>query len=206
MSKTKAPNGEDKHLHLVLNIKNKNCSDSFSALSELFVNYYFNITKRYSAALKRVGMSQEDIAEEREYVLWKAIESYNPTKGAKFATWFCNVTRYYFLNFISKNKKNIISDSPADKDSDFNKLNLVPHYDANTELYDYFDKMLSNLSDSRTKEVYKLRYFSGGEKLATWSMVAKKLNISSQTAINLHNRAKPLLRNKVESKENYDLV
>jgi len=73
-------------------------------------------------------------------------------------------------------------------------------------MYDYIDKILSGFSDNRIKQVYFLRYFSGDKKLTTWNQIAKKLNISTQTAINIHEKARDFLKNKITSKESCDLI
>ena len=66
--------------------------------------------------------------------------------------------------------------------------------------------MLASLGDERIKKVYELRYFSGEEKLATWNSIAKKLGVSTQTAINLHEKTRVFLKNKIISKNSYDFV
>jgi len=51
-----------------------------------------------------------------------------------------------------------------------------------------------------------MRYFSKDGKKKTWKEIAKKLGVSSQTVINIHNKAKRILRNKFKSKNNFDFV
>jgi DNA-directed RNA polymerase specialized sigma subunit len=53
--------------------------------------------------------------------------------------------------------------------------------------------------------VFNLRYFSGEKKL-TWQKVAKKLDISTQTAINLHEKGRKILKNKLKNEESSDLI
>jgi DNA-directed RNA polymerase specialized sigma subunit len=62
------------------------------------------------------------------------------------------------------------------------------------------------MKDKRIKDIYQMRYFSDGPNLATWSEIGKKLKISTQTAINLHEKARVFLKNKMESKNFCDLV
>ena len=40
----------------------------------------------------------------------------------------------------------------------------------------------------------------------TWKKIAKRMGISSQTAINIHNRAKKILKNKIKSNKSFDFV
>jgi DNA-directed RNA polymerase specialized sigma subunit len=39
-----------------------------------------------------------------------------------------------------------------------------------------------------------------------WNKIAKKLKISTQTAINIHNKTIKLLKTKVESKNSFDKI
>ena len=194
----------DQDLALVKRVKKSNCNDSFVQLSESYGNFYYSIAQKYISVLVKMGMSRDDIKQEKNYVLFKAISSFDESQNTKFSTWFCNCSKYHFLNFINANKKYVLSE---DKTIDFfnQKQNLVFH-DPNHEMYDYINKILSGFSDERIKKVYFLRYFSGNQKLTTWSKIAKKLNISTQTAINIHEKAKDFLKHKINSKETCDLI
>lgn len=193
----------DKDFSLVQEIKLNNCNDSFVKLSAKYDNFYFSIAKKYSSILIKMGMSQNDIKYEKDFILFKAINSYNPDHKSKFSTWFCNCARYHFLNFINSSKKYVLAE---DNQIDFFNNNHLISTDKNHDTQDYLESLISGMKDSRVKMVYRLRYFSGGEKLATWHSIAKKLNISTQTAINLHEKARVFLKKKLESKNSFDLV
>ena len=68
---------------------------------------------------------------------------------------------------------------------------------------DYVFNLLRQLKDSRIQTVFKLRYFHGDKKKMPWVKVAKTLKISTQTAINLHNKGKSILNRKMKSKGLY---
>ena len=52
------------------------------------------------------------------------------------------------------------------------------------------------------KKVFELRYFSG-EKKMTWVNIGTELNVSAQTAINLHNRGKSIIKKKFKSSSRF---
>ena len=163
-----------------------------------------NGVKNNSQALIRMGMSKEEIKFEKDFILYKSIQSFDPNQKTKFSTWFCNCVRYHFLNYLNYNKKYFLNvgfgvDIFTNKDILFTT-------DKNTEMYDYLSSLLSSFKDPRINEVYKLRYFSNSSKTATWNTIAKKLNISTQTAINLHEKARLFLKNKIVSKNSFDFV
>lgn len=195
---------KDKDLDLVNKIKQDNCNESFEKLSGSYDNFYFSIARRYSQTLIKMGMSKEEIKTEKDFILYKAIQSFDAKQKTKFSTWFCNCARYHFLNYINSNKKYVLNEGFG-VDAHLNK-DILCTTDKNTDMYDYLSSLLSSFKDSRINEVYRLRYFSNSSKPITWNKIAKKLNISTQTAINLHEKARLFLQNKILSKNSFDLI
>ena len=200
----KVLNNDGEDLSLVKKIKSKNCNDSFIKLSSSYENFYFSIAKKYTPALLKMGMNKDDIKSEQYYILYKAISSFDAKQKTKFSTWFCNCSRYHFLNYINSNKKYVVSE---EKTIDFfNNRDILLVVDKNSDMLDYLNSLLSSFKDKRVYDVYKLRYFSNNEKLTTWNKIAKKLGISTQTAINLHEKARTFLKTKIQSKNSFDLI
>ena len=77
--------------------------------------------------------------------------------------------------------------------------------DKTKEEISYVMFLLDNLKDKRIKQIFQLRYLEGSRKVK-WKKIAIKMNISVQTAINLHSRGVQALSKKLKSKEIYDLV
>ena len=73
------------------------------------------------------------------------------------------------------------------------------------DLREFTGNILNQLRDKRIKKVFQLRYFSDSKK-TTWNNIAKNLNISIQTAINLHDKGVAVLNKKISSKEFRDFV
>ena len=71
---------------------------------------------------------------------------------------------------------------------------------------EYLSHILDELKDKRVKKIYMMRYFSKDGKRKTWKEIATEVGVSSQTVINIHNKAKRILKNKFKSKNNYDFV
>jgi DNA-directed RNA polymerase specialized sigma subunit len=66
------------------------------------------------------------------------------------------------------------------------------------EMRSFIFEELGRMRDSRVREVYSLRYFSGGKM--TWAKIGERLGFSSQTAINLHKKGAELLKRKIVRK------
>ena len=57
------------------------------------------------------------------------------------------------------------------------------------------------MKDYGISNVFTFRYFSGDKKDSSWEIVAKKIGVSTQTAINLHNKGKKVLKKKLLSSD-----
>lgn len=188
---------------LLQKVIDSNCNDSFKKLSELYEGFYYKIVLKYSAALYKTGMNKDEIAVEKDFILFKAIKTFNAKQKTKFSTWFCNYTRYHFLNLINYSKKNRISEH---EDIEIAANTEVYTVDKSGDTLNYLLSLLKSLKDERISKVYQLRYFSGGRKPTTWDKVAKQVGVSTQTAINLHEKTKSLLKAKVSSENFFDFV
>ncbi len=86
-----------------------------------------------------------------------------------------------------------------------NQIKYEKDISINKENADLIFSILDRIKDKRISRVFKLRYFNN-KKLTSWNKISKKLKISTQTAINLHNKGKLLLKNKLTSLNNNDII
>lgn len=145
------------------------------------------------------GVHPEDVLSDKDYIIYKSALSYNPKFNIKFSTWLGNQVRYHCLNKM--NKDNIYI---AMEDSNLNYfVEKKPAENENTRANDaknFIFDILNSLQDRRIAEVFKLRYYENAPKLMTWKTVSSLMNISSQTAINIHNRGKKIILNRLNGK------
>ena len=132
------------------------------------------------------------------------MRSYSPDKKTKFSTWLGNCARYHCLNFLNSNGKYVSTEDESIK-SAIDSQTKESYTDSRDGLSnsEYIFNILYQLKDKRIAEVFRLRYFKdfGRKKKPTWSRIAKQINTSTQTAINLHHRGKKILKTKFVSKE-----
>jgi len=199
----KKPKGRE-DIALINRIKRKNCNDSLIKLSSMYSAVCFDMCNKYSHVLSNFGAELQDLLDQKDYFVYRAATSFDPTKNVKFSTWLGNYTKYQCLNAINKRKKIILLED--DKLKHFIEKDTQHLWGrANEDLSEYVFTILDKLKDERISDVFKLRYFSGEKKL-TWQKVASKLKVSTQTAINLHEKGRKILANKLNSKESSDLI
>ena len=73
------------------------------------------------------------------------------------------------------------------------------------EFREFSLNILKQIKDKRVEKVFKLRYFSDEGKM-TWNKISNNLNISIQTAINLHDRGAKILKKKMKSCHSEDFI
>lgn len=190
---------------LVEQVKDKCCNSSFKELVSRHSNLYYKICQKYLPTLKQVGVPAEDIFNDLEFVFFKALNSFKPDKNTKFSTWLGNYTRYNCLNYINDYKRHSFYSETEFETTVADMVYEKDHINSNSSV-DYIYSILNQLKDKRIIKVYKMRYEDNGEKKATWSEIADKMSISTQTAINLHTRGKKILKKKLKSTEHYDTV
>ena len=188
---------------LVKRVKRKKCNKSLKELIDRHSPLCYDIYKKYSAAMQSSGVCLSDIYGEKDYIVYKSAVSFDPDKKTKFSTWLGNQVRYYCLNLINGNKHICVGDENldfyVDQKTEQDKRDIAGEID-------YIFNLLSQLHDKRIQKIFKLRYFHGAKNKMPWVKVAKELEVSTQTAINLHNKGVEIIFKKVKSKTLSDFL
>lgn len=188
---------------LIKNIKNYNDEKCLKTLIERHSPLCNNVYNKYSNVLACSGVFVDDIKRDKDYIVYKSAISFDPDKKSKFSTWLYNQVRYQCLNMLNENNKLI---SMEEKDLTYHiDKNAIKNEMKKEEVKEYIFDILSSLNDKRIVKIYKLRYFSN-KKNMPWKKIGEKLAISTQTAINLHNKAISLLKIKFNSKNCFDKI
>ena len=183
---------------LIWRVKRKSCDESLLELTRRHSKLYYKICHKYfpfktGAFNKKV----EDLLGHKDGVIYEAVDSYKPSKKVKFSTWLGNFVRYRCLNYLNKNSRFVDVESDtldfltnAKSEELFNK-------DKDNETVDFVLNLISQFTDKRIKKIFQLRYFAKSDQKMTWIRIGKELDISAQTAINLHNKGKDIIRKKM---------
>jgi RNA polymerase sigma factor (sigma-70 family) len=193
-------------IHLINKVKSTSDNSALLELSNRHSGIYNEMVKKYYRHLVNTGLNPDDIISDKLYVLYKSAMSFDPSKNVKFSTWVGNQARYYCLNCMNKNN-NLIAMENKDIKLILEKKQMSNDNNESLlkEKSDLIFSILDRVKDSRLSKIYRMRYFSG-KKLTPWNKISKKLKISTQTAINLHNKGKKLLKNKLTTLNNIDII
>jgi RNA polymerase sigma factor (sigma-70 family) len=188
---------------LVKNVQEKNDEEALKMLIDRHSALCNSLYKKYSNSMLNSGVYLQDIVDQKDYIVYKSAMSFDPCKNSKFSTWLYNQVRYQCLNCMNENshyltletdKLNYIIEKQAPPEKEYKNIN------------EYIFNIIDSCSDKRVQKIFKMRYLNNSNKKMPWNKIAKKLKISTQTAINIHNKALKLLKNKIESKNCFDKI
>ena len=188
--------------YLVERIKLLSCENSLKELIKRHSGICFKIIQKYAKSFYSNNIDINEASSEKNLIIWNSAKSFSPDKNVKFSTWLANQVKYSCLNALNKKSKDRLITTEEEV---LDVLNENPSNDDNCILFEFTDNILSQLKDQRIKKIFSLRY-SPHDAKPSWCIVAEKLEVSTQTAINLHNRGIQILRQKMKSEKFLDSI
>ena len=188
--------------YLVERIRLNDCEKSLNELIKRHSPLCFKILKKYSSSFFANNIDMAETSMDKNLIIWNSAKSFSIHKNVKFSTWLANQIKYFCLNSINKKAKDRLVNT---EDEILDSLKEKQDNEPTEALFEFTGNILSQLRDRRIKTIFSLRY-SHTEKKPSWSKIAKKLDISTQTAINLHNRGLEVLRKKIGSEKFLDSI
>lgn len=190
-------------LDLVKNIKKKvNVNESLQKLIDRHSGIYLDIVNSF---LKNCNNSsvKDDIINDKDFAIYNTALKFDETRGTKFSTFLGNEAKWMCLNANNKNKKFIeLNDQSCDFDKIKDETEVENKHFEDLILKD-FQEEIKNHPDPRIKKIFEMRY-SGNKKLVPWRKISKKMNLSIQGCINIHNSALKSISKNIRSK--YEII
>lgn len=188
-------------------VKSEANSEAFTEICKKYENIFYKICHRYANALSLSGLDVKDIFDEKNCIIFHCVSTFKKSKKTKLSTYIGNYARYLCLNSINK-RRFILPSNDDEVKSKLEDSRVSHNYSIETdnlqENCKYARNIIEHFKDPRIAEIFKLRYF--GDKKMIWIQIAKKMNISTQTAINLHNKGMNFIKTKMTSKNISDVI
>ncbi len=178
--------------------KNELIEHNLRLVAHIIKKYYSN------------SVQQEDLISVGTIGLIKAINTFDPDKGTRLATYAARCIENEILMQFRAQKKNaqdISVNEPIDTDSEGNPLTLMDIISTEDEIVEDIYKMsmlkklaseIEKISDPREKSIIIMRYGLDGGKAMTQLEVSKKLNISRSYVSRIEKKALKALRKALE--------
>lgn len=169
---------------LIKNILEKQCNESLKKLIDKHSGMIFNIGKKYCSCNSHLDINE--LNDNKYWIIFNAIKSFDTQKGSKFSTWLGNQTRFFCLNYNNKNKK-YTSTEDSVLEYLINQSN-TKNIDNRKELINTIVDLFHQITDPNTKNAIYYRYFHNKERILNYSEIAQILNVTPQTVLNWHNK------------------
>ena len=178
----------EKDIFLINKVKKYKDESSIKELINRHSGIYVDMVNKYIPESNE-GLNKEDILQDKDFCIYDAAIKYDECKNTKFSTFVGNLARWKCLNIYNKNVK--FPQETLDSDQ---KINLEPKnfYDEMSKIEEKENlnrvyKAIKNIEDPRVEKIFKMRY-KDNKKLTPWKKIAKKLDLSIQGCINIHNK------------------
>ncbi|MFN5443252.1 MAG: hypothetical protein ACK48V_03395 [Crocinitomicaceae bacterium] len=190
-------------LELIKNIRNKkNSNECLQELINRHSGIYLDIVNSFLKSCQNTSL-KEDIIGDKDYAIYNSALKFDETKGTKFSTFLGNEAKWICLNANNKNKKFIeLNDNSCDLEKIQDETE-VENLKFNEQILKDFQEQIRNHPDERIQKIFQMRY-SGNKKLIPWRKISKKMNLSIQGCINIHNAALNSISKTIRSK--YEII
>jgi DNA-directed RNA polymerase specialized sigma subunit len=186
---------------LVYKVKTYNDENALQELICRHSGIYMDMIRRYGG--KSLNPDQiSDMINEKDYHIYKAALEYDETRS-KFSTFLGLKAKYLCLTGKTNNQKqskfvNFEEVAFNQESNDFNPSECSERKEFLKKIFE----LIENNKDDRVKKIFKERYFAGdGYKLTPWKNIAKKINVSIQGCIDIHNKAIIDFRKKIQNEQ-----
>lgn len=188
-------------LELIRQIKDDGSSEAFEEILSRHTGIYLDTLSKY-APKNGNHISHDDMVDNTKSNIYDAVLKYDPTRGAKFPTFLGNDTRWKCLNMSKRSRKYTcfsLDSNPSSfetgerlffgkrPDSELVEESCVENISKH-EILLKLDIIINRTDDPRVREIFDLRYNPPNHKLTPWKRIAKKLNMSIQGVIDIHNK------------------
>ncbi|MEE1322031.1 MAG: RNA polymerase sporulation sigma factor SigK [Acutalibacteraceae bacterium] len=196
----------ERERELLAKMKKQGDAKAREELIEHNLRLVSHIIKKYYSGYDE----QEDLISIGTIGLIKAVDSFDPDKGIRFATYGSRCIENEILMFFRGKKKdaNVVSvNEPIDVDSEGNPLTLIDVIYVDDTISDDIDlkrktarlyELIEQLTDERDKEIIIKRYGLYNTKELTQREIAKGMGISRSYVSRIEKRVLQELRDKFD--------
>lgn len=177
----------EEDIQLINKVKNSRDENSLKELIERHSGIYVEMVNKYLPNSME-GINKNDVLEDKNFCIYDAAIKFDENKKAKFSTYIGNLARWKCLNIYNKKIKfpqESIFEDFSRKNIRFSQSETLD-IEKEEDIKNVF-KIINNSQDPRVQKIFKMRY-QDGKKLTPWKKIAKKLDLSIQGCINIHNK------------------
>lgn len=191
--------------YLIRSIQVNDDENSLLELNSRYEMFCYRQMHRYKGYLEENGISKEELFSQKLLLIYDAAKTFKKSKNIKYITWLGSKIRFFCLNSVNEKRKGKLKIDFKNDSKELDSLSIAKDLSLDSEKLLDREKIFSILngsSDNRISKVFELRYFEKDNKNLPWRNLGKKMNLSSQTVINLHRKGLSLIKRKINSFKN----
>ena len=180
----------EEDIDLIKRVQSNSDGDSLKKLINKHSGIYINMVNKYIPE-NFDFFQKEDVLEEKDFCIYNAVMNFDENKNTKFSTYVGNIAKWKCLNIYNKQKKfpKLSINNEPNEDKFFFENFTVESDIEKIEKEDNIERVFAIVDkskDERVRKIFKMRY-SDRKKTTPWKKIAKKLDLSIQGCINIHN-------------------
>jgi RNA polymerase sigma factor (sigma-70 family) len=175
----------EEDLSLINKVKENQDTQSLKELINRHSGIYIDMVNKYLHN-NNSSINKDDVLEDKDFCIYDAAVKFDENKNTKFSTYVGNLARWKCLNIYNKNSKHpkVSISQKIEKDASCNsEIDFLEEQENIKRIFHVIEK----IKDERVKIIFKMRY-GQGKKITPWKKIAKKLDLSIQGCINIHNK------------------
>lgn len=175
----------EEDIYLINKIKADRDVNSLKELINRHSGIYVEMVNKYLPNSFE-GVNKDDVMDEKDFSIYDAAINFDETKNTKFSTYIGNLARWKCLNIYNKNTKYpkiCINDNLEKNVPCQSNIESIEEQENLNRIFSIIEKH----PDKRVRTIFKMRY-KNGKKITPWKKIAKKLDLSIQGCINIHNK------------------
>tara|TARA_R110002051_G_scaffold322830_1_gene414374 strand:+ start:146 stop:757 length:612 start_codon:yes stop_codon:yes gene_type:complete len=188
-------------LYLIEDIKLNKDQDSLVELHERYKNMCYKQIHKFQNYFNVNNINKDDMLNQSLFLIYDSAATFDPSRNIKYITWLGNKVKFFCMNHTKKEfkSKHFLEYGCLDDKKDFLSSRIATNLQDEPliNFNEAFDFLVKH-PDERIRKVFEIRYSDLRDKPLTWRDVGKELNLSSQTAINLHTKGLKFLRRKIK--------
>tara|TARA_A100000171_G_C2120098_1_gene140258 strand:+ start:1082 stop:1666 length:585 start_codon:yes stop_codon:yes gene_type:complete len=185
MANAKEKRRMEEDIHLINKVKKEQDTKSIKELINKHSGIYVEMVNKYLPDSFE-GINKDDVMDDKDFSIYNAAINFDENKNTKFSTYVGNLARWKCLNIYNKNikyPKICINDNFEKNVSCDSSIKSIEEQDNLKKIF----SIIENHRDKRVRTIFKMRY-KNGKKTTPWKKIAKKLDLSIQGCINIHNK------------------
>jgi hypothetical protein len=172
-------------LSLIEQIKQNNSENCLKELIAKHSGIYLQIVNQTIS--DQSNINKNDIIDDKDLFIYQKALNFEPNRNIKFSTYLGNEIKWKCLNIHNKAKRYEYCDV-GDQSEHLVDKDYIKEYIDN-EMIGLIYEIAEKNPDHRVRKIIQMRYKQCKQsKLTPWKRIAKKLKLSIQGCINIHNR------------------